>query len=159
MKWGRWVHVSNMVNWVYQDNFKPAYFFFFYEKILSVKKTPRHKINNFTLLKVFAGKKSLPLLFFVCLFLFYLLVSVFFYAQNRFVKKTSWFAALLSRTRILKNISWKQPGDVVSMKNILLKQVLFKPSLILVWIAKYTFPFFLWATKLLMDQAQKRPKY
>ena len=45
--------------------------FFFYEKILSVKKSSKCKTNDFPPLRSsFVRKKLLPLLFFVCLILF-----------------------------------------------------------------------------------------
>ena len=37
------VHVSSLVKWGYQDNYKPVYFF--YENVLSVKKHSQAKIN------------------------------------------------------------------------------------------------------------------
>ena len=39
-----WVHVSSIVKWGYQDNFKPVYFF--YEKISHTKKHSQAKINQ-----------------------------------------------------------------------------------------------------------------
>ena len=44
-----WVYVgkaSSIVKWGYLDNFKPVYLFIFYEKVLSVKKYSRAKINQ-----------------------------------------------------------------------------------------------------------------
>ena len=38
----RGVHVSSIVNWGYEDNFKPVYFFF-YEKILIAQKHSQTK--------------------------------------------------------------------------------------------------------------------
>ena len=53
-------------------------FQFFYEKILRVKKAPKHKIKFFPFSEVFLHKKLLPLLFFVRLILFcYLLLARF----------------------------------------------------------------------------------
>ena len=49
-----------------------ASLFFFYEKILSVQKASKRKITNFPPLWRFFGEKFLPLLFFVCLFMFLL---------------------------------------------------------------------------------------
>ena len=39
----RGVHVSSIVNWGYEDNFKPVYLFFFYEKILIAQKHSQTK--------------------------------------------------------------------------------------------------------------------
>ena len=51
--------------------FQVCLLFFFFENILSVKKTPKHKTNDFHPLRSFcAREKLLPLLFFVCLILF-----------------------------------------------------------------------------------------
>ena len=67
------VHVSSIVNWGYQDNFKPIYLFiyFFDKKTLHAQKAQKRKTNNFDPLKsLCAHKKLLSLLFSVSLFLF-----------------------------------------------------------------------------------------
>ena len=63
------IHVSSIVKWGYQDNFKPVYLFS-YEKISPAQKALKHKQATFTLLEVCAREKLLPLLFSVCLILF-----------------------------------------------------------------------------------------
>ena len=77
------------MNWGYQDNFKPVYFFLRKE----FERTKTTKIQNKWFPpshKFLCVQKLLPLLFFVRIFLF-LLVNVCFwvfsYAQNLFVKK------------------------------------------------------------------------
>ena len=44
------VHVSTIVKWGYQDNFKPAYCF--YEKVLNAQKAANAKQKTFTILEV-----------------------------------------------------------------------------------------------------------
>ena len=60
------IHVSSIVKWGYQDNFKPVYFF--YKKISRTQKSPKRKQATFS--EVYTHEKLLPLLFSVCLILF-----------------------------------------------------------------------------------------
>ena len=50
------IHVSSIVKWGYQDNFKPVYFF--YEKISHARNAPDTKQATFTLLEVFSRAKN-----------------------------------------------------------------------------------------------------
>ena len=65
-------------------------FIFFFEKILSLKKSPKRKINNFPPLRGFSAQKSVAFIVF-CLIVFILLVSFclicIFLHLNLFVKK------------------------------------------------------------------------
>ena len=63
------VHVSSIVKWGYQDNFKTD-FFFFMKRFHMHKKHQNTKQATFTFLEVCVHKKPLPLLLFVRLFLF-----------------------------------------------------------------------------------------
>ena len=61
-----------------QDNFKAiktisSQSIFFYEKILSTQKAPKHKTNNFHLLRSFCARKIVTFVF--CLLIFVLLVG------------------------------------------------------------------------------------
>ena len=85
--------VSSIVKWGYQDSFKPV-FFFFYEKISRAQKASNAKQTTFILLKYFARKKLLLLLFSVCLILFCWMIfacDVFLCVGNLFVKKKTHF--------------------------------------------------------------------
>ena len=83
------VHVSSIVNWGYQDNFRPVYYFF-YEKILNAKKAPKRKTSDFHPFRSFYAQKTVVFVVF-CSLIFVLLVYVclwvFLYARNLFVKK------------------------------------------------------------------------
>ena len=75
----------------FSRQFQACFFFFFYEKVLSVRKAPKPKTNDFHPLRSFGTrKKLLPLLLSVCLILFCLLIfacECFFYVQNLLAKK------------------------------------------------------------------------
>ena len=49
-------HVSSIVKWGYQDNFKPVYLFS-YEKISPAQKALKHKTSNFHPLKSLCTRK------------------------------------------------------------------------------------------------------
>ena len=51
------VHVSSIVKGGYQDNFKPVYYSFFYEKISHAEKALKRKTNNFHPLRSFCTQK------------------------------------------------------------------------------------------------------
>ena len=83
------VHVSSIVKWCYQDNFKTVDLFFM-KRFRVHKKHQIVKQTTFTLLKVCAHKKLLPLLFSVCLILFCWLMfacECFLCVRNFFIKK------------------------------------------------------------------------
>ena len=61
---------SSIVKWGYQDNFKPVFFFFFYEKNSHVKKAINAKQMISTLFKVFKCTKAVAFVF--CLLIFVL---------------------------------------------------------------------------------------
>ena len=68
------VHVSSIVKWGHQDNFKTD-FFFFYEKVSYAQKAPKHKTSNFHLLRSLCAQKTVAFVAF-CLLIFVLLVNV-----------------------------------------------------------------------------------
>ena len=76
----RVVHVIRIVNWSYQDNFKPGYFFFT-KKILRVQKEPKRKTSNFHPLRSLDQQKNVALVVFCYLiFVFvcsFLVVNIF----------------------------------------------------------------------------------
>ena len=82
------VHVSSIVKWGYQDNFKPVYFF--YEKISRAQKAPKRKTRDFYHLRSLRTQKVVALVVY-CLLNFALLVNVclwvFLCSGNLFVKK------------------------------------------------------------------------
>ena len=83
------LHVSSIVTWGYQDNFKPVYLFFT-KRSRAHKKHQNTKQATFILLKNCAREKLLPLLLSVCLILFCWLMfacECFLYVRNLFVKK------------------------------------------------------------------------
>ena len=82
--------------------FQASFFFFFYEKILSVKKHQNQKQTISTLLDVFcARRKQLPLLFFVRLFFFcYLVFAWFIFARSKFFRKKS-------------KLAWNYPNNLI----------------------------------------------
>ena len=72
--------------WGYQDNFKPVYFF--YKKILGVKKHQSAKQATFTLLEVFVRAKTCCLFF--CSPVLVLLVGfgfIYDFVRRRFFRK------------------------------------------------------------------------
>ena len=50
------IHVSSIVKWGYQDNFKPVYLFS-YEKISPAQKALKHKTSNFHPLRSLCTRK------------------------------------------------------------------------------------------------------
>ena len=83
-------------------------FIYFTKRLWAHKKHQSAKQTTFFLLEVFICKKLLPLLFFVCLFLFCWLVLAWFAflrAQNLFIKKINWLEIVFmaSFTILLSN--------------------------------------------------------
>ena len=106
------VHVSSIVKWGYQDNFKPV-FFFFYEKISHAQEAPKRKTNNFHPLRSLWAQ-NFVLFVNVCLWVFlcvrnlfvkkinrleiFLITSLHFTTSKKFIKKMFFFSLLfLSR--------------------------------------------------------------
>ena len=56
---------SSIVNWGYQDNFKPVNLFFFYEKILNAEKTSKHKTSDFHSHRSFYAQKTVAFVVFL----------------------------------------------------------------------------------------------
>ena len=72
----RGVHVSSIVNWGYEDNFKPVYLFFLRKDFKRIKTTKR-KTSNFYPLRSLCEQKIVAFVVF-CLLIFVLLVGFLF---------------------------------------------------------------------------------
>ena len=110
------VHLSSIVKWGYQNNFKPVCLFFL-RKELHAQEAPKCKINVFHPLRSFCARKLLPLLFSVFPFLFCWLVLVWFtflYIQDFFAKKIiKWLEIAMTKsltilhTRVNNNLKYQ----------------------------------------------------
>ena len=121
--------MSVVYYWGYQDNFKAAYFCFFYEKILGAQKAPKRKTNNFYLFRSFWCAQKIVAFVGFCLLIFVLLVDfcliAFLCAQNLFVNLFGLEIVLITLNTIL--LSQVNNTAVI----MFLKDSLFKPLVII----------------------------
>ena len=123
--------MSSMITMRLSRQFQVCWFF--YRKVLSVKKATKRKTHDFHPLRSFCALKMLPLLFFVRVFLFCLLIFACecFLPSKPFRKKT------INRLEIVLITSLYYTTDVLTCSKIILKSPLTASEYTAYWLTAY----------------------